>query len=281
LANNLYFTHNTQGSFREAVYYAGMVGVVATWIEGDEGRGMQQRFFFGHDNDILCLTMHPNRRFVATGQQTSSYGRPYVCVWDIGEYNAEDTRRLRSKDVNEVRRVGHPRDPVQLQKLVLRKEFRSVLAVAFSGNEYAPFEGQRDKRGGELLITISGDQQHTVHIWRWMMPAEKAASAHDKLLMSHCSAIYIPSWHYGPEKKLGDLQKSYKFFCSEEEGGPKKLVPGACPRTVEAGAFTNLERGLSSKSFQIILGLFASESGRLCASLKLRLRARKSIDLRL
>jgi WD40 repeat protein len=39
----------------------------------------QQRFFLGHDDDILCLAMAPDRRTVATGQ----FGKdPHVLVWD-------------------------------------------------------------------------------------------------------------------------------------------------------------------------------------------------------
>ena len=26
-----------------------------------------QRFFFGHNNDITCMTIHPNRRYVSAG----------------------------------------------------------------------------------------------------------------------------------------------------------------------------------------------------------------------
>jgi echinoderm microtubule-associated protein-like 5 len=227
LANNLFYTHNTDARFNEVVFYVGMLGVVATWIEGDVKFGTRQRFFFGHDNDIQCLGIHPNRRFVCTGQQTSTSGKPYACVWDIGEYTHEDTRRLDSGDLMQMREVGQPRDPVQLQRLEVGKEYRSILAVAFSGNQHASFgDGIPDKRGGQLLITITGDNQHTVHIWRWMIPAELTQFAKDKLVYSHCKAMHIPSWNYGPEKKLQELQSTYKYFCSDDFDGPKRFVPG-------------------------------------------------------
>lgn len=228
LANNLFYTHNTDARFNEVVFYVGMLGVVATWIDGDTEFGTRQRFFFGHDNDVQCLGIHPNRRFVCTGQQTSTAGKPYACVWDIGEYTKEDMQRLDSGDVAQMREVGQPREPVQLQRIELDKEFRSVLAVAFSGNQYAECEpGAADKRGGELLITLTGDNQHTVHIWRWMVPAEMASTAEKKLLYSHCKAMYIPSWHFGPEKKLSTLQGANRYFCSDDIDGPKRFVPGA------------------------------------------------------
>lgn len=227
LANNLFYTHNTTGTFNEVVYYAGMLGVVATWVDGDMDVGMRQRFFFGHDNDIQCLTIHPNRRFVATGQQTATFGRPYTCIWDIGEYTEDDWRRLGSQDVIQMRNVGNAREPIQLQKLVLPKKFRSILAVGFSGNRHAAHgPGQSDHRGGELLATISGDNQHTVHIWRWMLPAEQKGTAKDKLVLAHQQAMYIPSWHFGPEKRLPEIHRSNKYFILEKGDGPKRFVPG-------------------------------------------------------
>jgi hypothetical protein len=208
-----------------------MVGVVAHWLDGS--RSMKQRFFFGHDNDIQCLTMHPNRRFVATGQQTATDGMPYTCIWDIGEYEQDDRKRLASGDEKQLHHLGQARDPVQLQRLVLPKQYRSIIGVAFSGNQYASCsDGHADRRGGELLVTISGDNQHTVHIWRWMIPAEQAKTPHDKLLLSHCRAMYIPSWYFGPEKKLPELHRSYKYFTLPEEGGPLRHIPGGLPMPI-------------------------------------------------
>lgn len=229
LANNLFFTHNTAGAFNEVVFYAGMLGVVATWIDGDDAFGMRQRFFFGHDNDVLCLAAHPNRRFVATGQQTSTAGRPYACVWDIGEYGSDDAARLASGNPARMRGVGAAREPVQLQRLEVDKAFRSILAVAFSGDPHAGAGGGDrgpDRRGGELLVTLCGDNHHTVHVWRWMVPAELPSAAGKKVLFSHCKAMYIPSWHFGPEKKLPDLAAAYPYYSSPDDSGPQRYVPG-------------------------------------------------------
>ncbi|EFJ49062.1 hypothetical protein VOLCADRAFT_90304 [Volvox carteri f. nagariensis] len=46
----------------EFVYYTGSVGVVFDKEKYDAGLPCQ-RFFFGHNNDIQCLSIHPNRRY--------------------------------------------------------------------------------------------------------------------------------------------------------------------------------------------------------------------------
>ncbi|XP_030627441.1 echinoderm microtubule-associated protein-like 6 isoform X2 [Chanos chanos] len=67
--NNLFYTQTG-----EVVYHVAAVGVVYNRQQHT------QRFYLGHDDDILCLTVHPIKDFVATGQ----VGRdPAVHVWDI------------------------------------------------------------------------------------------------------------------------------------------------------------------------------------------------------
>lgn len=72
----------------EIVYYTGSVGVVFNKELFDKKKP-SQRFFFGHDNDIECINIHPNRRFVVTGQQkaTGPHNVPYACIWDLNTCN--------------------------------------------------------------------------------------------------------------------------------------------------------------------------------------------------
>ncbi|KAJ8246474.1 hypothetical protein GJAV_G00268220 [Gymnothorax javanicus] len=66
--NNLYYTAS-----KEVVYFVAGVGVVFNT------RDHTQRFYLGHNDDIISLALHPDRVQVATGQ----VGRePYICVWD-------------------------------------------------------------------------------------------------------------------------------------------------------------------------------------------------------
>lgn len=178
-SSNLFLTHNTTAEATECVYFTGAVGVVfdkEAWKKGKQS----QRFFFGHTNDIQCLTIHPNRRFVATGQQkdVGKENKPYVCIWDVDTCN-------------------------QLQRLDHELEDRAVIAVGFSGNIQAP---DKTKRGGSLLVTITADNKHTVHVWKWMLPEDK-----------FCKAINIPGWSFGPEKKLEVLKSQKNYYDNPEK----------------------------------------------------------------
>jgi hypothetical protein len=46
----------------------------------------------------------------------------------------------------------------------------SILAVGFSGNINA---AKPEKQGGDILVTITGDDRHTVHLWAWMKATDK------------------------------------------------------------------------------------------------------------
>lgn len=59
--NNLYYT---QGG--EVLYHVAAVGVVYN------RQLHSQRFYLGHDDDILSLSIHPLKDYAATGQVRSS-----------------------------------------------------------------------------------------------------------------------------------------------------------------------------------------------------------------
>ncbi|XP_074647902.1 echinoderm microtubule-associated protein-like 6 [Tubulanus polymorphus] len=66
--NNLYYTAS-----KEVVFFVAGVGVVYNV------KDHKQKFFLGHDDDIISLALHPERTLVATGQVGKE---PYICVWD-------------------------------------------------------------------------------------------------------------------------------------------------------------------------------------------------------
>ena len=46
----------------------------------------------------------------------------------------------------------------------------SVIALCFSGNANS---NNPDKLGGDILVTVTADDKHSVHVWRWMIPEDK------------------------------------------------------------------------------------------------------------
>jgi WD40 repeat protein len=66
--NNLFYNKNG-----EVVYFVAGVGIVQNQQE------RKQRYFLGHNDDILSLAVHPDKALVATGQIGKE---PYICVWD-------------------------------------------------------------------------------------------------------------------------------------------------------------------------------------------------------
>ena len=57
----------------KVLYHTAGVGIVL------DATSNTQQHFFGHNDDILCLALHPNGKFVATGQIGA---KPKICVWD-------------------------------------------------------------------------------------------------------------------------------------------------------------------------------------------------------
>ena len=51
----------------EVVYHAASLGIVLD-KDASEKKKPCQRFFFGHDETITCMAVHPNREWVASGQ---------------------------------------------------------------------------------------------------------------------------------------------------------------------------------------------------------------------
>mmetsp|Transcript_7472 Transcript_7472/g.24809 ORF Transcript_7472/g.24809 Transcript_7472/m.24809 type:complete len:915 (+) Transcript_7472:548-3292(+) len=94
LSNNLWYT-----AFGEVAYYSAGVGILYNQTEHT------QRFFLGHDDDIKCVAISPDRTLIASGQVGH---RPICCVWG-------------AEKCDERARLVHP-------------EVRGVIAVEFSSD---------------------------------------------------------------------------------------------------------------------------------------------------
>lgn len=75
--SNLFYTQTG-----EIVYHVAAVGVVYNRQQNT------QRFYLGHDDDILCLAIHPVKDYVATGQVQSTV---HMSVFD---------RNIKSREVS-------------------------------------------------------------------------------------------------------------------------------------------------------------------------------------
>nr|CAB3242507.1 echinoderm microtubule-associated protein-like 6 [Phallusia mammillata] len=66
--NNLYYVQNN-----EIVYFVAGVGI------SYNPQKHSQKFYLGHNDDIISLAIHPNEQLVATGQVGKE---PYICIWN-------------------------------------------------------------------------------------------------------------------------------------------------------------------------------------------------------
>jgi WD40 repeat protein len=69
--SNIHLTENG-----ELVYFSAAVAIVQSIKEKDNSG---QRFFFGHDGDIISSCLHPDKTIVATGQMSKN---AQICIWN-------------------------------------------------------------------------------------------------------------------------------------------------------------------------------------------------------
>lgn len=79
ISNNLFY--NLEGN---VVYPAAALAIELNRTRSGPNGTMNQSYFQGHDDDVLCLAISKDRRYIATGQTASksSKGKGSVIVWD-------------------------------------------------------------------------------------------------------------------------------------------------------------------------------------------------------
>ena len=97
----------------------------------------RQKWFFGHDDDIRCLTQHPlDKNLMASGQSGGIKDGvavpPHICVWDSASGDLSRSYTLKCTQAD-----------------------KSIRALAFSGGE------------GRYLAAISNDSHYTMKIYDW------------------------------------------------------------------------------------------------------------------
>ncbi|XP_067121912.1 echinoderm microtubule-associated protein-like 2 isoform X1 [Centruroides vittatus] len=135
-----------------------------------------QRHYLGHTDDIKCMTLHPNKLLVATGQVASIDRRDRRCrplTIDVTSPDAAHWPHVRIWDSVSLN---------TLQVIGVGEFERAVNCVAFS---------QAD--GGSLLCVVDDSQDHTLSLWDW----QKSEHGH-KITETKCAAGPVLAAEFHP-----------------------------------------------------------------------------------
>jgi len=108
----------------EMVYFVAAVVVLYNVEE------QAQRHYLGHTADIKCMSVHPNKLLIATGQASSALERPHVRIWNSVSLQTVHTLGLADFEHN-------------------------ICCVSFSKAD-----------GGNLLVAVE-ESEHTISVWDW------------------------------------------------------------------------------------------------------------------
>jgi len=112
----------------EMVYF---VAAVVVLFNAEEH---SQRHYLGHTEDIKCMTVHPNRLIVASGQGPGYYrreGQPHIRVWNSVSLQT-------------------------LQVLGLGEFKRAISCISFSRTD-----------GGTFIVGVDEAPDHNIVVWDW------------------------------------------------------------------------------------------------------------------
>uniref|UniRef100_G1KN37 EMAP like 5 n=1 Tax=Anolis carolinensis TaxID=28377 RepID=G1KN37_ANOCA len=184
--NNLYYT-----AAKEIVYFVAGVGVVYS------PREHRQKFYLGHQDDIISLALHPERVLVATGQVGKE---PYICVWD--SYTVQTISIMKDVHTHGIACLAFDVDGQRLLSVGL--DSKNTICVW-------------DWRKGKLLSMAPGHTDRIFDIsWDLYQP--------NKLVS--CGVKHIKFWNLcgnsltpkrGVFGKTGDLQTILCLACARDE----------------------------------------------------------------
>uniref|UniRef100_A0A8C8VLX9 EMAP like 5 n=1 Tax=Pelusios castaneus TaxID=367368 RepID=A0A8C8VLX9_9SAUR len=184
--NNLYYT-----AAKEIVYFVAGVGVVYS------PREHRQKFYLGHQDDIISLALHPERVLVATGQVGKE---PYICVWD--SYTVQTISILKDVHTHGIACLAFDLDGQRLVSVGL--DSKNTICVW-------------DWRKGKMLSMAPGHTDRIFDIsWDLYQP--------NKLVS--CGVKHIKFWSLcgnsltpkrGVFGKTGDLQTILCLACARDE----------------------------------------------------------------
>lgn len=142
-----------------------------------------QRHYLGHTDDIKCLTIHPNRLLIATGQVASvdrRERRPHVRIWD-------------SVSLNTIQIIG------------LNGDFeRAISCIAFSKLD-----------GGNLLCVVDDSSEHSISLWEWQKGEKGHKITETK---TSCDPVLAAEFHPMERYTLVTIGKGHIHFWDIEGG---------------------------------------------------------------
>ncbi|XP_038631944.1 echinoderm microtubule-associated protein-like 5 isoform X6 [Scyliorhinus canicula] len=224
--NNLYYTAS-----KEIVYFVAGVGVVYNTREH------KQKFFLGHNDDIISLALHPERTFVATGQVGKE---PHICVWDT--YNVQTISILKDVHTHGIACLAFDHDGQRLVSIGL--DSKNTICVW-------------DWKKGRVLATAAG---HTDRIF------DVSWDLHQPNKMISCGVKHIKFWSLcgnalaakrGVFGKTGELQTILCLACARDE----VTYSGALNGDIYVWKGINLVRTVHSAHGSGIFSMNACEEG--------------------
>ncbi|XP_016361551.1 echinoderm microtubule-associated protein-like 5 isoform X5 [Sinocyclocheilus anshuiensis] len=184
--NNLYYT-----AAKEIVYFVAGVGVVYNTREH------KQKFYLGHNDDIISLALHPERVLVATGQVGKE---PYICVWD--SYTVQTVSILKDMHTHGISCLAFDLDGQCLVSVGL--DSKNTICVW-------------DWRQGKVLAAAPGHTDRIFDISWDLYQQSKLVSCGVKHIKfwSLCGNALTPK--RGVFGKTGDLQTILCLACAKDE----------------------------------------------------------------
>uniref|UniRef100_A0A9J7WVP8 EMAP like 5 n=1 Tax=Cyprinus carpio carpio TaxID=630221 RepID=A0A9J7WVP8_CYPCA len=184
--NNLYYT-----AAKEIVYFVAGVGVVYNTREH------KQKFYLGHNDDIISLALHPERVLVATGQVGKE---PYICVWD--SYTVQTVSILKDMHTHGIACLAFDLDGQCLVSVGL--DSKNTICVW-------------DWRQGKVLAAAPGHTDRIFDISWDLYQQSKLVSCGVKHIKfwSLCGNALTPK--RGVFGKTGDLQTILCLACAKDE----------------------------------------------------------------
>ncbi|XP_040207585.1 echinoderm microtubule-associated protein-like 6 isoform X1 [Rana temporaria] len=184
--NNLYYTAG-----KELVYFVAGVGVVYNTREHG------QKFFLGHNDDIISLALHPDRTLVATGQVGKD---PYICIWD--SYTVQTISILKDVHTHGVAGLAFDSDGQRLASVGL--DAKNTVCIW-------------DWQKGKILATATGHSDRIFDIsWDPYQPNRLVSCGvkHIKFWTLCGNALTAKRGIFG---KTGDLQTILCLACARED----------------------------------------------------------------